>query len=348
MARIIGKGYSYNDVLIIPKYNKVLSRKDVNLETFVTKNHKIKIPILAANMDTVCESEMAIALGKLGGLGVIHRFMTIENQAKEVKRVKEQNLLAAAAIGIKDFQERAKTLVEAGVDIIVIDIAHGHSKYAGKTLDFLKENYPKIDIMAGNIATKDAAEYFISKGADALKVGIGAGSVCTTKTMTGVGMPQVTAVMDVHEASQGKIPICADQAIRNPGDMAKALGAGANNVMLGYVFSASEESPGEIIEKDGKKFKIYRGMASFEAMSEKNKLKNENHEIINIEGKKTLIPYKGPIKPIVEKFLGGLSSGMTYVGAKDMENFIGKSDFVYITSAGRKESSPHGLNNSSK
>jgi len=348
MARIIGKGYSYNDVLIIPKYNKVLSRKDVNLETFVTKNHKIKIPILAANMDTVCESEMAIALGKLGGLGVIHRFMTIENQAKEVKRVKEQNLLAAAAIGIKDFQERAKTLVEAGVDIIVIDIAHGHSKYAGKTLDFLKENYPKIDIMAGNIATKDAAEYFISKGADALKVGIGAGSVCTTRTMTGVGMPQVTAVMDVHEASQGKIPICADQAIRNPGDMAKALGAGANNVMLGYVFSASEESPGEIIEKDGKKFKIYRGMASFEAMSEKNKLKNENHEIINIEGKKTLIPYKGPIKPIVEKFLGGLSSGMTYVGAKDMENFIGKSDFVYITSAGRKESSPHGLNNSSK
>ncbi len=348
MARIIGKGYSYNDVLIIPKYNKVLSRKDVNLETFVTKNHKIKIPILAANMDTVCESEMAIALGKLGGLGVIHRFMTIENQAKEVRRVKEQNLLAAAAIGVKDFQERAKTLVEAGVDIIVIDIAHGHSKYAGKTLDFLKENYPKIDVMAGNIATKDAAEYFISKGADALKVGIGAGSVCTTRTMTGVGMPQVTAVMDVHEASQGKIPICADQAIRNPGDMAKALGAGANNVMLGYVFAASEESPGKIIEKNGKKFKTYRGMASFEAMSEKNKLKNEDHEIINIEGEKTLIPYKGPIKPIVEKFLGGLSSGMTYVGAKNMENFIGKSDFVYITSAGRKESSPHGLNNSSK
>ncbi|HEB47311.1 MAG TPA: guanosine monophosphate reductase [Candidatus Pacearchaeota archaeon] len=348
MARIIGKGYSYNDVLIIPKYNKVLSRKDVNLETFVTKNHKIKIPILAANMDTVCESEMAIALGKLGGLGVIHRFMTIENQAKEVKRVKEQNLLAAAAIGIKDFQERVKTLVESGVDIIVIDIAHGHSKYAGKTLDFLKENYPKIDVMAGNIATKDAAEYFISKGADALKVGIGAGSVCTTRTMTGVGIPQVTAVMDVHEASQGKIPICADQAIRNPGDVTKALGAGANTVMLGYVFAASEESPGEIIIKNGKKFKIYRGMASLEAMAEKNKLKNENHEVISIEGEKTLIPYKGPIKPIVEKFLGGLSSGMTYVGAKDTESFIGKSDFVYITSAGRKESSPHGLNNSSK
>lgn len=348
MARIIGKGYSYNDVLIIPKYNKVLSRRDVNFETFVTKNHKIKIPILAANMDTVCESEMAIALGKLGGLGVIHRFMTIENQAKEVKRVKEQNLLAAAAIGIKDFQERAKALVEAGVDIIVIDIAHGHSKYAGKTLDFLKENYPKIDIMAGNIATKDAAEYFISKGADALKVGIGAGSVCTTRTMTGIGIPQITAIMDVHEASQGKIPICADQSIRNPGDVTKALGAGANTVMLGYVFAASEESPGEIIEKDGKKFKIYRGMASLEAISEKNKLKNENHEIISIEGEKTLIPYKGPIKSIVEKFLGGLSSGMTYVGAKDMENFIGKSDFIYITSAGRKESSPHGLNNSSK
>jgi IMP dehydrogenase len=346
MARIIGKGYSFDDVLIVPKYNKILSRKDVSFETQVTKNHKIKIPILAANMDTVCESKMAIALGKLGGLGVIHRFLTIEQQAEEVKRVKEQNLLSAAAIGVKDFQERVKALVEAGVDIIVIDIAHGHSKYAGKTLDFLKENYPKIDVMAGNIATKDAAEYFISKGADAIKVGIGAGSVCTTRIMTGSGMPQITAIMDAYEASQGKIPICADQAIRTPGDVAKALGAGANTIMLGYVFAATEESPGEIIEKDGKKFKVYRGMASFEAMSEKNKLKNENNEIVSIEGEKTLIPYKGSIKPIIEKFLGGLSSGMTYIGTKEVENFIGKADFVYITSAGRKESGPHGLNNS--
>ena len=234
MARIIGKGLSFDDVLIVPKYNKIASRKEVELKTRVTRNYSIDIPFIATNMDTICESKMAIALGKLGGLGVIHRFMTIEEQAKQVREIKEQGLIAAASIGVKDVKERVDALAKAGVNIIVIDIAHGHSKYAGKTLDYLKEAYPNVDVMAGNIATKDAAEYFLSKGADAVKVGIGPGSLCTTRLMAGAGIPQLTAIMDVYEATKGEIPICADGGIKKPADVVKALGAGADTIMSGY------------------------------------------------------------------------------------------------------------------
>ncbi len=339
MARIIGRGHSFNDVLLVPKYNKILSRRDVSFKTKVTRNHYIGIPILAANMDTICESEMAIALGRLGGLGVIHRFMSIEKQAEEVRKAKKEGLLCAAAIGVKDVEERAKALVNSGLEILVIDIAHGHSKYAGKTLDYLKEKYPNIDVMAGNIATKDAAEYFLSKGADAIKVGIGAGSLCTTRLMTGAGIPQITAIMDAYEATQGEIPICADQAIRTSGDIVKALGAGANTVMCGFLLAGTDETPGQITEKKGHKFKLYRGSASYD-VSFTNKGSKE--DIISVEGTETLIPYKGPIAPIIREVLGGLASGMTYIGAKTMEQLIGKADFIEITSAGFKESEPHG------
>ncbi len=345
MARIIGKGYSFDDVLIVPKYNKVISRKDVDFKTKVTRNHGLDIPLIAANMDTVCESEMAIAIGKLGGLGVIHRFITIEKQAKDVEKIKKHNLIAAAAIGIKDFKERAKALAKSGVNILVIDIAHGHSKYAGKTLDYLKENYPKIDIMVGNIATKDAAEYFLSKGADAIKVGVGPGSLCTTRLMAGAGVPQITAIMDVYEATKGEIPICADGGIRRPADVVKALGAGANTAMMGFVFAGTEEAPEKITEKNGKKFKLYRGSASYDASLKKAEIDGKkDKEVISIEGEQTLVKYKGTIKPILKKFLGGLASGMTYIGAKEMKNIIGKADFVQLTAAGRKESIAHGNN----
>jgi len=344
MARIIGKGYSYNDVLIVPKYNKIRSRKEVKFKTKVTRNYEIDIPIIAANMDTVCDARLAIALGKLGGLGIIHQFMTIEEEAEEVKKVKKEGLIAAAAIGIKDLEERSKALVEAGVNILVIDLAHGHSKYTGKTLDYLKETYPKIDVMAGNVATKDAAEYFLSKGADGIKIGVGPGSMCTTRIMTGAGVPQLTAIMDVYEATKGEIPICADGGIKKPGDIAKALGAGANTVMLGYLLSGTEESPGEIIEKNGEKYKMYRGSASFEVSLKKAKIHGEeNKKIISVEGEKTLVKYKGPIKPIIDAYLGGLASGMTYMGAKEMKNIIGKADFIEITVAGLEESVANGV-----
>ncbi len=344
MARIIGKGFSFDDVLILPKYNKIFSRREVNFKTRVTRNHYIDIPLIAANMDTVCESEMAIALGKLGGLGVIHRFLTPEEEAKEVEKVKKEGLLAAAAIGVKDVEKRAEALAKAGVDIFVIDIAHGHSKYAGKTLEYLKQKYPQIDVMAGNIATKDAAEYFLTKGADAVKVGIGPGSLCTTRLMTGAGVPQVTAIMDVYEATKGEIPICADGGIKKPADVVKAIGAGADTVMMGYVFAGTKETPGEVMKRGDKNFKIYRGSASYDVSLKKKELdKDENKDVISVEGEKTVIPYKGPIEPIVKKFLGSLASGMTYIGARAMKNIIGKADFLEISNLGLEESRANGV-----
>ena len=344
MARIIGRGYSFEDVLILPKYNKIRSRKDVSFKTRVTRNHLISIPLLVANMDTTCESKMAIEIGKLGGLGVIHRFLTIRKQAEEVRKVKDNKLLAAAAIGIKDFEERLKELSKVEIDIVVLDIAHGHSKYAGKIVDYVKKNYPHIDIMAGNIATKDAAHYFLSKGADAIKVGVGPGSMCTTRIMTGAGVPQLTAIMDAYEATQGEIPICADGGIKNPGDLTKALAAGANTVMSGSLFAGTDESPGKIIKRKGKKYKLYRGMASYDATLKKIGMhKEEKKEIISIEGEKTYVPYKGPIKKVIKKFMGGLASGMTYLGAKEMKDIIGKADFLEISPAGIKESGAHGI-----
>lgn len=344
MARIIGRGYSFDDVLVVPKYNKIVSRRDVSFKTQVTKNYWLDIPILAANMDTVCESDMAIALGRLGGLGVIHRFMTIEDQAKHVRRVKEQKLIAAAAVGVKDYEERIKALQNAGVNILVLDVAHGHSKRTGKTLDFIKENYPEIDVMVGNVATKDAAEYFISKKADAIKIGIGPGSMCITRIMAGAGVPQITAIMDAYEASQGRVPLCADGGMKNSGDIVKAIGAGADCVMSGSLFAGTEESPGEIIKIDGKDFKEYRGMASYLATVKKMKLDGSKvEEVVHVEGETTKVKYKGPVVPIINRLLGGLASGMTYVGAATIEALKGKADFIEISSAGYHESVAHGL-----
>ena len=344
MARIIGTGYSYDDVLIVPKYNKILSRKDVVFKTKVTRNYHINIPLIAANMDTVCESKMAIAIGKMGGLGVIHRFMSCHEQAEEIKKVTTENLIAAAAIGIKDYEERVTLLAKAGVNILVLDIAHGHSNYAGKTLDWIKKKYPHIDVMVGNIATKDAAHYFLSKGADAIKIGIGPGSMCTTRIMSGAGVPQLTAIMDCFEETKGEIPLCADGGIKQPGDIVKAIGAGADTVMSGHLFSGTSEAPGDVFEENGKKIKKYRGMASYDATIKKMQLDGKfKSEVISVEGEMTTIEFKGPIEPIVKKYLGGLASGMTYMGAKNMREIIGKADFIHITSSGFNESIAHGV-----
>jgi IMP dehydrogenase len=348
MARVIGKGYSYDDVLVIPKYNKIHSRKEVEFKTKVTKNYEINIPLIAANMDTICESEMAIAIGKMGGLGVIHRFLSVEKQVEEIKKVKNANLISAAAIGVKDYKERIEKLVGAGVNILVLDIAHGHSKRAGNVLDYIKKNYSdsNVDVMVGNIATKDAAQYFVSKGADGLKVGIGPGSMCTTRIMTGCGVPQLTAIMDVYEYSQGRIPLCADGGIKKPGDLVKAIGGGADTIMSGSIFSGCEETPGEIKEIKNIKYKEYRGMASYDATVKKLKIDGkEESEIISVEGEKSLVRCKGNVKEIVTRFIGGLASGMTYVGAKNIDEIKGRVDFIEISYAGMNESVAHGLYN---
>jgi len=344
MAQIIGKAYTYDDVSLIPLYNKIASRKDVSFRTRITRNHYIDFPLIAANMDTVCESDMAIAFGKMGGVGVIHRFNTIKKESEEVKKVKERNFLCAAAVGVKDYRRRIESLVNSGADIIVIDISHGHSKYVGKALDWAKKNYPKTDIMIGNIATKDAAHYFLTKGADALKVGIGPGSMCTTRLMTGTGIPQITAIMSVREETQGKIPLCADGGIRYPGDCVKAMAAGADNLMVGSIISGTDETPGPKILIDGKEYKIYRGMASFKATLEKLRLDGKSEkEIVSIEGIETKVLCKGPVKPILIEFLGGIASGMTFHGVKSIDDLCGKGDFMEVSLAGFKEGEPHGL-----
>lgn len=344
MARIISKGHSFDDVLIVPRYSTISSRRNVNFRTKVTRRYTLDIPLIAANMDTICESKMAIALGRLGGLGVLHRYLPISTQVEELIAIKKEGLLGAAAIGIKDYTERVPALVQAGVDILVLDVAHGHTKHAGSTLDWLKQQFPQVDVMVGNIATKDAAHYFLTKGADAIKVGVGPGSMCTTRIMSGAGIPQITALMDVYESTQGRIPLCADGGIRHPGDVVKAIGAGADTVMIGFILSGTEETPGELLQEQGRTYKLYRGMASYDATLRRLALDGrKEEEIISVEGEKTKIDYKGPIEPIIKKFLGGLASGMTYVGAEVIESLRGKADFVEVSESGKHESRAHGL-----
>ena len=318
MSKIIGKGYDFSDVLIVPKYNRVLSRSSVTFHTQVSTNYWLQNPLVAANMDTICESDMAIALGKLGGLGVIHRFMTIEQQAEELKKTRYNGVqITAAAVGIKDYQERAKELIRQGVNILVLDIAHGHSKYSGKALEELlsleRINLVgnKVDIIVGNIATRDAAEYFMSKGANGIKVGIGPGAVCTTRQNTGIGIPQLTAIMDVYEATKGRVPIIADGGIRTPSDLVKALGAGANSVMSGYIFAGCNEVP-----ERGKK--TYRGSAS----------QGVKGETAFVEGTELEVSPSGPVKDVVKRYLDGLASAMTYTGKDKLKDFIGNVEFI--------------------
>jgi IMP dehydrogenase len=331
MAKIINKGYSYDDVLIVPKYSELASRRDVKFETRISKNFKIDTPIIAANLDTICESKMAITLGRLGGLGVIHRLLSIEHQAEEVQKVKAQKLIAAAAIGVKDLEERAKALVSAGADILVLDVAHAHSKRGGQALYHLKNTYPKVDVIVGNIATAEAAQFFLNLNVDGLKVGIGPSVTHTSWSMTGVGVPQISAIMDVMKATRGSVPICADGGIKCPGDLVKAIGAGADTVMIGSLFAGTDETPGEvIIEKDGD-FKEYRRLSSYLALIKKTMLDGQKVcEDIHAEGEVTMIPCRGPVMKVVAKLLGGLASGMSLVGARDIDALRGKAEFREI------------------
>lgn len=327
-------GLSYDDVLIVPKFSSVATRSSVNTRTWLTKNIQLKIPIVSSNMDTVTEAPMAIAMAELGGIGFIHRNMAPESQAQEVTIVKKANsdYLVGAAVGVGgDTEKRVHLLVEAGVDVLLVDIAHGHSSNAMSTLSAIKKNYD-IDVIAGNVATSDGVEYLIDHGADAVKVGIGPGSACTTRIMTGVGIPQLTAVMECAEAARYTgIPIMADGGVRNSGDLAKALGAGAFTAMLGNVLAGTDETPGPVLGGT-ERYKSYRGMASTEACGREH-----------AEGVSSNVPYKGPVDAVIQKMLGGLRSAMSYVGSSGMETFIGRVDFVRQTQAGIIESAPHDL-----
>jgi IMP dehydrogenase len=473
--KIIGEGLTYDDVLLVPNFSNVLPR-EVSIKTKFSKNISINIPIISAAMDTVTESKMAIAIAQEGGIGVLHKNMTIEAQADKVKRVKRaesgmiidpvtlpldstvldaksymkeysiggipivdndkkligivtnrdlrfekdnsrsisevmtsENLITvskgtslieaevilqnykieklpvvdknyklvglitfrditkltlkpnsnkdvygrlrvAAAIGVtSDALNRAEALVKSEVDAIIIDTAHGHTKGVVDVLKKIKKNFPNLDIIVGNIATAEAAKYLVKAGADAVKVGIGPGSICTTRVIAGVGFPQLSAIIEVSNALKDSgIPVIADGGIRYTGDISKAIAAGADCVMLGSLIAGTEESPGETIIYEGRKFKTYRGMGSVEAMKQGSKdryfqdVEDDLKKLVP-EGIVGRVPFKGKLNESIHQFIGGLRAGMGYCGSKDIKTFQNTSKFIRITSSGIVESHPHGV-----
>lgn len=343
-------GLSFDDVLIVPKKSNVKSRQDAILGTMITKNIYLGMPLIAANMDTVCEYDMALALGELGGCGVVHRFMPIQEQANIVSKLSDEVYPIAAAIGVDDEAViRATALVLAGVNIIVVDIAHGHSTHAMETVEKIKSKFPDIDIIAGNVVTSDGAWDLYQSGADAIKVGVGPGGVCTTRLVAGVGVPQFTAIIDCADALVGSgVPIIADGGIKTSGDIAKALAAGASTVMIGSLFAGTDESPGEVITTPHGMFKHYRGMASFEAVRNRSErsgdqVNEEYFEQRAPEGIALQVPYKGSVTGIVNKLNAGIRSAMSYVDAYTIKQMQENTEFICITNAGVIESSPHAL-----
>ena len=475
LSKIVGEGLTYDDVLLIPAYSEVLPR-EVSIKTSFTRNISLNVPIVSAAMDTVTESAMAIAIAREGGIGVLHKNMSISQQAIEVRKVKraesgmiidpvtldldaivsdakksmqehsiggipivdangllkgivtnrdlrfEKNnnrpitevmtsqdlvttsegtslqqaevilqenkieklpvvdgdfkliglitfrditkltqkpisnkdhygrLRVAAAIGVThDAVERTSALVQSGVDAIVIDTAHGHTKGVVSVLKSIKKEFPELDVVVGNIATAEAAKYLVNAGADAVKVGIGPGSICTTRVVAGVGFPQFSAVLEVAAALKGSgVPVIADGGIRYTGDIPKALAAGADCVMLGSLLAGTKESPGETIIYEGRKFKSYRGMGSVEAMKEGSKdryFQDVEDDIKKLvpEGIVGRVPYKGDLYESIHQFVGGIRAGMGYCGAKDIETLKENGKFVKITSSGISESHPHNV-----
>lgn len=339
-----GIGLTFDDVLLVPRYSEISSRKHPVLKTQITKNYTIDIPVITANMDTVTEKEMATAMASLGGIGSLHRFMTEAEQVEHVEFIKKYNkekglkTPIAASIGVKEEgMKRADILVAAGVQIITLDIAHGDSIMMLETLDYLKKRHPNVDVIAGNVATPDGVKRMIDRGADAVKVGIGPGSMCTTRIITGHGVPQLSAIaMAVSVAKEHNIPVIADGGLKNSGDIVKAFCAGASSVMVGSLVSGTLETPGEL--KGG--MKQYRGMASKAAQVS---WRGDMPQGMAAEGESTLIPCKGSVANVIEELMGGLRSGMTYLGVDNIKAMSEAALFIQMTASGMAESKPHGV-----
>ena len=337
--RIMQEGITFDDVLLVPAYSEVLPR-EVSLKGCFSRNISLDVPFASAAMDTVTEAPMAIAMAREGGIGVIHKNMNAQDQAAEVAKVKAEGLKVAAGVGITpDVLDRVKLLADAGVDAVVLDSAHGHSKGVVDALKAIKAAFPSLDVVVGNIATARAAKDLIAAGADGLKVGIGPGSICTTRIVAGVGVPQLTAIADVAEVAGENIPVIADGGLRYSGDVVKALAAGAHCVMCGSMFAGTDEAPGEVIEVDGVKMKAYRGMDAMQAGSADRYFQKGAKKLVP-EGVVARVAYKGPVGEVLYQLCGGLRSGMGYCGAKDLEALHG-ARFVKISPATVKENHPH-------
>lgn len=362
-------GITFDDVLLKPGYSP-FGRNEISLETQLTRKIKIKTPFVSSPMDTVTEGELAIALAQCGGVGFIHRNLTVEDQVAEVKKVLAKDLLVGAAIGSNSgFESRVEALAQIDLKIILVDSAHGNSKTVIDTVKYIKKNFPKMEVVAGNVATSEGAKRLIDAGVDALRVGMGPGAICTTRVISGMGVPQLTAIMETSSvALPAKVPVIADGGIKYSGDMVKALAAGASTVMMGSFFASSEEAPGEIMElsteqvparfksilkKDIKiyKFKAYRAMGSIGAMKEGARIKSEDEfhgksykdRIMVAEGVESLIPLRGSVKHILDQAVGGIKSGMYYIGAKTIPELQKNAQFIQITQASLTESHPHDI-----
>lgn len=340
------KAITFDDVQLVPKYSEVMSRSNVILKTSITRNYKLQIPIVVAPMDTVCGSKMAKTIMDFGGAGVLHRFCSIEEQSQMVKEVYEYRkenhdevgdiFPIIAAIGANgDYYERAIELIRQGCNILVIDVAHGHHLNVKNAIKRLKSAIPSfVDIIGGNVATEQSAIDLEQWGADGLRVGIGGGSLCTTRIKTGFGIPNLTAIEETTRSSN--IPIMIDGGIRTSGDIAKSLALGADCVMIGSLLAGTDQTPSEfIIDKNGRKYKGYRGLASLETKQTHNQ--KQNH----VEGESTLVKYKGDAEDIINGLLDGVRSALSYGGSTNLSEFRTKSEFVQITSAGVSEAKPH-------
>jgi len=350
--KVVLLGLTYDDVLLLPDASGVVP-SEVATKTRLTRGIELAIPIVSSAMDTVTESTMAIAMAKAGGIGIVHRNLAIDAQVQHVLDAKKHGIVGAAVGVGDDGFARASALIEAGVDVVVVDTAHGHHRAVLDSIARIKKSFPEIQIIGGNVATRSGAQALINAGADAVKVGVGPGSICTTRVVAGVGVPQVTAIMEAHKAcSVAGIPLIADGGLQYSGDIAKAIVAGADSVMLGSLLAGCDESPGELIELNGRKYKGYRGMGSLGAMQSRGEQKSYSKDRYmqddvlaedklvpeGIEGK---VAYRGSVSAVVHQLVGGLRSGMGYAGAATINDLQKNGQLIQITAAGLQESHPH-------
>jgi IMP dehydrogenase len=359
---------TFDDVLLKPGYAG-FSRSDVDLSSKLTKKITLKTPFVSAPMDTVTESGLAIVLAKAGGIGIIHRNLTIEDQAKEVKKVVKRGLLVGVAVGSSSgFEKRVGALVNVGVSVLVVDSAHGYSKSVITALMSIKQKYPAVEVVAGNVATSKGAEALIRAGADALRVGMGPGAICSTRIISGMGVPQLTALQNVSKVARAfEVPVIADGGINYSGDAVKALAAGASTIMMGRLFAATQESASKTVVMKAQEvpkrfknildgsdiytFKEYRGMGSIGAMKRGAEVSSEDefhgkdysNDSLIAEGVSGLIPASGSVNELVGHLIGGVRSGMFYVGSQTISDLWRSAKFYRITSASLAESHPHDL-----
>ena len=346
----IKEALTFDDVTLAPNYSEILP-SETNTSIKLSKNLTLKIPLISSAMDTVTEGSMAAAIAEKGGIGVIHRNLSIEKQIFEIKKVKQKKLLVGAAVGASSEEHRrAKKILKENLDLIVVDTVHAHTKKVSDIIKMIVKTKPKkTTLCAGNIATAEAAKFLIKLGVDVIKVGIGPGSICTTRLVAGIGVPQLSAIMNVKSGvGNRKVSIIADGGIKFSGDIAKALAAGADAVMIGSLFAGTDQAPGKIIKKNGKLFKSFRGMGSIGAMNKGSadryfQTKQKNSSKYVPEGVEGFVKYKGKVDKVIYQLVGGLKSSMGYLGSKKITHLRKKPKFYKITKAGFFESMVHNI-----